>query len=125
MTGNSHKEAAIDFMTLVAAGQVSEAYDKHVGPGFRHHNPHFRGDAASLREGMQANAKKNPDKVFQIKIALEDGDRVATVSHVRQNPRDRGDVVVHVFRFERERIAELWDVGQPIPEQMVNENGMF
>ena len=76
-------------------------------------------------QGLEANAQKNPDKVFQIKLALEDGDRVATLSHVRQNPHDRGGAVVHVFRFEGERIAELWDVGQPIPEQMVNENGMF
>jgi predicted SnoaL-like aldol condensation-catalyzing enzyme len=125
MTSHSNKLAAIDFMTLVAAGKVSEAYDTHVGPGFRHHNPHSRGDAVSLREAMQANAKKNPDKMFQIKIALADGDRVATVSHVRQNPHDRGGVVVHVFRFDGERIAELWDVGQSIPEKMVNENGMF
>jgi predicted SnoaL-like aldol condensation-catalyzing enzyme len=44
---------------------------------------------------------------------------------VRQNPHDRGGVVVHVFRFDGERIAELWDVGQSIPEKMVNENGMF
>ena len=125
MTSNSHKQAAIDFLTLVAAGKVSEAYDEHVGPGFRHHNPFFRGDAASLREAMQANAKKNPDKVFQIKLALEDDDRVATVSQVRQNPHDRGAVVVHVFRFKGDRITELWDVGQAIPEQMINENGML
>ena len=125
MTGKSHKQAAIDFMTLVAAGQVSEAYEKHVGPGFRHHNPHFRGDAASLREGMQASAQKTPDKVFHVKLALRDGDHVVIVSHVRQSPHDRGAAVVHVFRFDGERIVELWDVGQPIPEQMVNENGMF
>ena len=64
-------------------------------------------------------------KIATAVLALEDGDRVATVSHVRQNPQDRGGVVVHVFRFEGKRIAELWDVGQAIPEQMVNENGMF
>lgn len=125
MPSNSRKQAAIDFMSLVAAGKVSEAYDKYVGTGFRHHNPHFRGDAASLKDAMEANAKRNPDKVFEIKLALEDGDRVATVSHVRQNPRDRGGAVVHVFRFEGQRIAELWDIGQPLPQQMVNENGMF
>jgi hypothetical protein len=28
------------------------------------------------------------------------------------------------FRFEGERIVELWD-GQPVPEESVNQNGMF
>jgi predicted SnoaL-like aldol condensation-catalyzing enzyme len=33
--------------------------------------------------------------------------------------------VVHILRFEEGWIAELWDVGQAQPEQMVNEHGMF
>jgi predicted SnoaL-like aldol condensation-catalyzing enzyme len=33
--------------------------------------------------------------------------------------------VVHLFRFEAGKIAELWDVGQAQPEQMVNQIGMF
>lgn len=121
----THKDAAIDFLTLAASGRVREAYDKHVGPAFRHHNPFFRGDAASLMEAMQENATKNPDKVLDVHAAIEEGDRVAVFSHVRQHPQDRGVAVVHLFRFENGRIVELWDVGQPVPEQRVNENGIF
>jgi predicted SnoaL-like aldol condensation-catalyzing enzyme len=109
----------------VASGKVSEAYNRHVAAGFRHHNPYFRGDAASLKEAMQANATKNPDKVFEVQRALQDGDEVAVHSRVRQHPDDRGGAVVHVFRFEGNRIAELWDIGQAIPEDSINENGMF
>jgi hypothetical protein len=61
----SHKEAAVEFLKLVASGQVREAYQKHVGAEFRHHNPFFRGDAASLMEGMQQNAAKSPNKVLE------------------------------------------------------------
>jgi predicted SnoaL-like aldol condensation-catalyzing enzyme len=125
MPGHSHKDSATDFLMLVAAGKVSEAYDRHVAAGFRHHNPYFRGDAASLREAMQTNAEKNPEKVLEIHRVLEDGDTVATLSHVRQNPGDAGGAVVHLFRFEGGRIAELWDVGQPVPANSPNENGVF
>ena len=121
----SHKDAATEFLKLAASGKVREAYDKHVGAGFRHHNPHFRGDAASLMEAMEENAAKNPNKLLEIQSAVQEGDRVAVFSHVRQNPQDRGGAVVHIFRFERDRIVELWDVGQDVPEQSVNENGMF
>jgi hypothetical protein len=30
-----------------------------------------------------------------------------------------------VFRFEGDRIAELWDVGQPVSAESVNANGIF
>ena len=125
MNKQSLKDAAIDFLTLVAAGKVSEAYERHVGAGFRHHNPHFRGDAASLKEAMQENATKNPNKVLDVQRALQDGNEVAVFSRVRQKPADRGAAVMHIFRFESDRIAELWDVGQEVPEKAVNENGMF
>jgi predicted SnoaL-like aldol condensation-catalyzing enzyme len=121
----SHKDAAVDFLRLVAAGRVREAYLRHVGPGFRHHNPFFHGDAASLKEAMAENAARHPDKVLEVHTAIQEGERVAVFSHVRQNPRDRGGAVVHLLRFENDRIVEFWDVGQPIPEQSVNENGMF
>lgn len=29
------------------------------------------------------------------------------------------------FRFENNKIVEMWDVGQLIPENMLNEMGMF
>ena len=121
----SHKDAAVEFLNLAASGKVREAYEKHVGAGFRHHNPFFRGDAASLKEGMQQNAAKNPHKLLEIQSAIQEGDRVAVFSHVRQNPQERGAAVVHIFRFDQDRIVELWDVGQPVPEESVNENGMF
>ena len=121
----SHKEAATSFMQLVAAGKVREAFQSYVGPNFRHHNPFFRGDADSLRIAMEENAAEHPDKVLEIQHVLEDRDLVAVHSRVRQSPDDRGGAVVHIFRFAGDRVLELWDVGQPEPEDSPNENGMF
>ena len=33
--------------------------------------------------------------------------------------------LVHIFRFEGHRVAELWDIGQAAPDNSPNENGMF
>lgn len=125
MTDHTLKDAAVEFLTLAAAGKVSEAYERHVAAGFRHHNPYFRGDAASLKEAMRENATANPDKVLEVQRALQDGHEVAVFSRVRQRPGDAGAAVVHIFRFEGTRIVELWDVGQAVPESSLNENGMF
>ena len=121
----SRKEVAQSFLRLAASGKVREAHQKHVAPGFRHHNPYFRGDAESLMKGMEENAAKNPNKVLQIQRAVEEDDLVAVHSRVRQKPDDLGAAVVHIFKFQGDRIVELWDLGQPVTENSLNENGMF
>jgi predicted SnoaL-like aldol condensation-catalyzing enzyme len=125
MTAQSHQEAAIEFLMLVVAGKVREAYDRHIGPRFRHHNPFFYGDASSMREAMEQDAAENPGKILEVRRALQDGNQVAVLSHVRQKPDDPGFALVHIFRFEGHRIAELWDVGQALPKDSINENGFF
>lgn len=124
-SAQGHKEAAIEFLHLVAAGQVREAYRKHIGSGFRHHNAYFHGDAESLAVGMEENAAKFPDKVLEVQRAIEEGDFVAVHSCLKPNPSDAGVALVHIFRFHAERIVELRDIGQVVPEDSPNEYGMF
>jgi predicted SnoaL-like aldol condensation-catalyzing enzyme len=121
----SIKDRAVSFLELVASGKVREAYRSHASSGFTHHNPYFRGDAESLLAAMEENAEENPGKIFEVKRAIEEGETVAVHSHVKQHSDDIGAVVVHIFRFANDRIVELWDVGQPIPEDSPNENGVF
>lgn len=121
----NHKDAAVEFLCLAATGNVREAYRQHVCPGFRHHNPFFHGDAESLMVAMEENAAKNPDKVLEIQRALQDGNLVAVHSRVKLKPGDPGVALVHIFRFQGNHIAELWDVGQAVPENSPNEYGMF
>ena len=80
---------------------------------------------ASGEAGMEENARQNPNKVFEVKRVIAEGDLVVTHSHVRQKPEDPGAAVVHIFRFENGKIVELWDLGQPIQDTSVNKNGMF
>ena len=121
----NNKERAMDFLRLASSGNVREAFQKYAGSGFRHHNPYFQGDVESLMVAMEENADKNPNKIFEMKRSLQDGDLVAVHSRVRQNPDESGAAVVHIFRFDGDVISELWDVGQPVPEDSPNENGMF
>ncbi len=121
----SRKDIALEFLRMVTAGDIGEAYRRHVAPGFRHHNAWFAGDADSLMRGMEENHGRFPHKQAQVHHALEDGDAVAVHSHVRLQPGDRGVALVHIFRFEQDRIAELWDLGQPVPEESPNQYGMF
>lgn len=124
-SNHSLKEKAVSFLQLVASGKVREAYQTYISPDFHHHNPYFRGDAESLMLAMEENATMNPHKILEVKLAIQERDTVAVHSHVKQNPEDLGGAVVHIFRFQNNQIVELWDIGQPIPEDSPNENGMF
>jgi len=122
---DSNKNTAVSFLKMAASGKVQEAYSKFVGAGFRHHNPFFEGSAESLQAGMEENALQNPHKVLEVKRVIADGELVAVHSHVQQKPGDPGAAVVHIFRFENGRIVELWDLGQPVPEESPNQFGLF
>ena len=124
-TIRARKDATVDFLRAAAAGHAREAFAKHAAPGFRHHNPFFPGDAKSLWEAMDENAAKFPDKVLEVKHVLADGDSVAVHSSVHMQPGDAGHAVVHLYRFEGDKLAELWDVAQQLPADSPNENGAF
>jgi len=125
MESKTYKDIAVDFLHSAAKGDAREAFQKYVAPNFKHHNVYFKGDAETLMTAMEENAKQVPDKIFEVKRALEDGSLVAVHSHVRPAPEHLGYAVMHIFRFEEGKIAELWDFGQEVPAGMINENGMF
>jgi predicted SnoaL-like aldol condensation-catalyzing enzyme len=122
---STRKADAVSFLELAASGGAREAFAKHVSSNFRHHNPYFAAGAEALMIGMEMNARQNPDKHLEILHALEDGDLVAVHSQVRHRPDDRGAALLHLFRFEGGKIVELWDVGQQVPAEIVNGDGMF
>ena len=121
----SHKSIAVAFLEAAAAGRARDQAKAHVTAGFRHHNAYFAGDADTLLGAMDENARANPRKRLDILHAVEEGDLVALHSRVQHRPDDPGAAVVHLFRFEGDRIAELWDVGQEVPKDSPNQYGMF
>ncbi|MGZ3688682.1 MAG: nuclear transport factor 2 family protein [Bdellovibrionota bacterium] len=122
----SPKDTAVSFLQLVTSGKIREAYQRHVAPGFRHHNPYFRGNAKSLQSGMEENETRFPGKLLKIQRAIAERDLVAVHSHVTLKQGELEMAVVHLFRFQGEQIVELWDIGQQVPTTpSPNENGMF
>lgn len=124
MNQSSKKGIAVSFLKNAASGNLDDAYAL-VSENFRHHNPYFKGDAESLKAGMAEAHKKFPNTTLEVQRVFEEGDLVAVHSRVSHGP-DHPDIsVVHIFRFEGDCIAELWDVGMEAPDDSPNENGMF
>lgn len=122
----TRKEAAKQFLQMAGLGNVRAAYDQFIAPHFIHHNQYFEGDRQSLLTAMEEAHRTMPNKSIDVEFTYEDGDTVITHSLVkRQSPKLPDVAVVHIFRFEKEKVVELWDLGQEIKKDSPNENGMF
>ena len=120
----SKKEIAETFLKLASAGEVGEAFDKYVHPDFIHHNAYFAGDRETLKIAMAENAEQFPDKSYESLRTLEDGAFVAVHGKVMLAPDSQWSVI-HIFRFDGDKIIEAWEASQEVLKDSPNKNGIF
>ncbi len=125
MASEKRRKIALELLQASAAGDAHEAMERYVAPGCKHHNPYFPAGMSALKEAMDEEAKKHPNKLLDVKHLLADGDLVAIHSHIRQDEGDLGFAAVHIFRFEGNRVVETWDIAQQVPDNSPNVDGMF
>ena len=121
----ARRQAAKQFLQLVVAGQIDEAYQRHVDLSGKHHNPLFAEGFPALRKAMIENHVQLPKKQLLVKNVLSDGDFVAVHSQIVLRPGESSVATVHLFRFSGDKIVEMWDVGQPVPADSPNQDGAF
>ncbi len=122
---DSRKETAVSFLRMCGSGRAREGFERYAAADFRHHNPHFADDAGSLAAAMEQNARENPEKEITVLRVIGEGDLVAVHSVVHHATGDRGFALVHIFRFDGDKVAELWDLAQEVPAESPNASGMF
>lgn len=121
----SLKPIARDCLQMLVRGEIELAYEKYFAPEFKHHNEYYAGDRESLKQAMLADFQQKPEKQFTIHQLIEENDTVVTFSHITLQPGEAGMIVVHIMRFNGDKIVEMWDVAQPISANPVNQNGPF
>jgi predicted SnoaL-like aldol condensation-catalyzing enzyme len=89
------------------------------------HNPSVATGPQGLKGILDRARVQSPHAQHRVKRVFVDGDYVIAHVHVIINPGELGRAVVDIFRIESGRIAEHWDVAQPVPEHPANDNGMF
>jgi predicted SnoaL-like aldol condensation-catalyzing enzyme len=127
MDNNSgaRKQAAVQFLELVVAGRIDEAYQRHVDMRGIHHNPFFPAGFPALKKAMIENHDQFPFEQLTVKNVIGEGDLVAVHSYIAPHPGEAGFATVHLFRFQGDKIIELWDIGQPVPADSPNMDGAF
>lgn len=119
------RSAAKNFLSMIVNGQIDEAYKKYVDLAGKHHNLFTLSGMKSLKEGMKENDDKFPNKKLIIKHIISEGDVVISHSHLVMKPNEEGMIVMHVLRFSNDKIVEMWDCGQVIPDKSLNTDGPF
>lgn len=121
----TNKQIAVAFLQSVIAGRIDEAYSEHAAADGKHHNAYFKAGFAALAQGMKDNHAKFPNKNYDVKHVLGDGDLVAVHGVVNLSPEGPNIIVVHLFRFAGGKIVEMWDVGQPLTPDSPNADGQY
>jgi predicted SnoaL-like aldol condensation-catalyzing enzyme len=95
---------------------------KYLAPNFKEHDPHQKGDLQGLIEGVGTMKKMMADAHVEILRKFTDGDYVILHGIGHTKPGDLGTVVVEIFRMENGKVAEQWDVAQPVMEKEKSPN---
>lgn len=89
------------------------------------HNPSVVSGPQGLKGLLDRARVESPHAEHRVKRVFADGDYVIAHVHVIIHPGELGRAVVDIFRIEGGKIAEHWDVAQPVAEHPANDNGMF
>jgi predicted SnoaL-like aldol condensation-catalyzing enzyme len=126
LTTNPKGKMVVEFLDMVFnQKKVKEGFDKYTAPPYRQHNPFAADGAQAAIDFLAPYLAKNTGYRYDFKHVYVDGDIVVVHSHVKRDANDRGSAVVDIFRIEKGKVVEHWDVIQPIPEKSANDNTMF
>lgn len=103
----------------------SSAVDRFMAKDYKQHSSMVATGPEGLKAFLDSEHAKYPDAVHDLKRTFVEGNHVICHYHVRRFEGDPGFAVMDIFRVEGDRVAEHWDVIQPMPENSPNPNGMF
>lgn len=120
-----NKDIVVAFYEAAINDKDFEKASQFLGDVYIQHNPLAADGPEGLRTFLEFARENMSEFRIDIKRVLVDGEYVMVHVHAKRNAGDRGSSVMDIFRVENGKVVEHWDVLQEIPEQAMNDNGMF
>ncbi len=98
---------------------------RYFGERYVQHNPAATDGPHGFAGFVAYLCQHYPQAHSTIRQVFVDGDFVILHVQEKLRPADRGNAIVDIFRLERGKIVEHWDVKQAIPDHAANQNSMF
>lgn len=102
-----------------------EAILTYFSPDVIDHDPNVKGDRQSIIDYLDKRDWSTGVPKRTIHNIVVEGELAVVHHHIVRKPGEKGIAAVDIFRVRNGKVIEHWDVLQPIPENSVNERGMF
>lgn len=87
---------------------------KYVKEDYIQHNPGPGSGRANLMKAFAEKFQKNPDFHLHVQFMISEGDKVAVYLKTKDKLGITKGRVVDIYRLENGKLAEHWDVLQPV-----------
>ncbi|MBN8987002.1 MAG: nuclear transport factor 2 family protein [Rhizobiales bacterium] len=121
----ANRKAVLEFYEKGINQKDADAAIAYMGDRYVQHNPNAADGPEGFRKFIGFLREKFPNSRSEIKRSFVDGDYVIVHVHAVREPGTRGNAIIDIFKLEKGKIVEHWDVTQPIPENSANSNTMF
>lgn len=112
----ANKRIVLEFYDKAINAKDFEAASRFLGDRYIQHNPIAKDGPEGLKAFIQFLREKFPQQHNDVKRVLTSGDHVILHVHSVQEPGTRGRVIGEIFRLEKGKVVEHWDVIHPIGE---------
>ncbi|STX28160.1 Predicted ester cyclase [Legionella beliardensis] len=120
-----NKEVVTQFYQKAINNKDFSAAEVYLGPWYIQHNPLAKDGIEGLKQYIDYLKQAFPESHSEIKRVMAEGDYVILHVHSIKEPGTHGQAIIDIFRLEKNKIVEHWDVIQTIPAESANSNGMF
>lgn len=121
----ANKKTVLAFYDASINQKDFAAASRYLGPVYKQHNPTAKDGPEGLKAFIDFLKAKYPHQHGEITQVIAEGDLVALHVHSTRGDGTPGRAIVDIFRLEKGKVVEHWDVIQDIPAHSTNGNGMF
>lgn len=121
----TNKRIVVELYNEIINQKNFDAANQFLGDKYVQHNPLAQDGAQGLKAYIQYLRDTYPLAQAEIKRVFAEGDYVVLHVHTVLEPGTRGFAVVDIFKLDKGKVVEHWDVRQSVPETSANPNGMF
>jgi predicted SnoaL-like aldol condensation-catalyzing enzyme len=120
-----NKKVVLAFYEQAINQKDFAAASKYLGPRYIQHNQRAGDGIDGLKNFITFLQEKFPQSHSTIKRVFANGDYVILHVHAIREPGTRGMAIIDIFRLDKGKVVEHWDVHEDIIENPANGNGMF
>jgi predicted SnoaL-like aldol condensation-catalyzing enzyme len=124
----SARDLVVAFYETALNEKDAEKAKAFLGDTYIQHNPMIADGPEAFLRFVRFRAENFPKSHSELKQVIAEGDHVVLHVHSVLVPGTPGRHIVDIFRVERDKVVEHWDVIQSIPEALfppLNDNGLF